>query len=425
MPSFLMYLLDKIAGLLVNLGIYNSKRVFIFTFNSRNYGTTLQNYALSEKLMELGYDPKTIRWGRHYYRTLGGRPDNLKPFWFEHVPRTKACYTQAELNGIMSHGNKIVFGGDAIFRSKFYKLRDPGNSPMHILRYYGDFVSGRKTMIAYAPSFGVDRFDGPEFVADECNKLIKRFDSISVREASGIEILKNKFGVDSVEAVDPVLLYKADKYEKLIENYKGIKTHDKEYIGYMVFVDNTLNKIRKNNALSHETMLNIRFIRSDQVNTVEQRLHNLNTVEQWLYNVRQAKCIITDSYHCLLFAIIFHRPFIAVLPEKSDSRIPSLLNYLGLSGQIKTLMEIKPEDFNTSTDWNRIDELVNKKALDSVNYLKEALAIKPSYKAPYVNEKVTEVRKRYDKAYKYRLKERKYYKLAKSIREEYNLEGNE
>lgn len=392
------FILSKIILLLVNLGLYNTKRVFICSYVSKNYGTTLLNYALSEKLKELGYDPLTIRWGASFHRTLGGRNDRLLDFWASHVNKTKIVYTQKQLEEIMCRGNKIVFGGDTIFRTWFIKHE---NNPLQILRYYGDFVSGRKTMVSYAPSFCTRSWDGDEYTANECRKLLKRFDRISIREKSGAELLKKKFDVESTQVVDPVLFYGASFYERLIDKAVDIEEHNNEYIAYMVLGEKDVSHIKEVSVPEGTEILDIRY----------DRVHEFNSVEQWLYNIKSAKLCITNSYHMLLFSIIFHKPFIYIPWHLSpdDARADDMLAITGLARQKrKTFKDIKKEDFNTSIDWGSVDQKIKERVSASEQFLKESLMIKPSYKVPYVNEVTNKIRKRYEKAYAYRLKEREY-----------------
>ena len=402
------FILSKIILLLVNLGLFNTKRVFICSYVSKNYGTTLLNYALSEKLKELGYDPLTIRWGASFYRTLGGRNDKLLDFWSGHVSKTKIVYTQRQLEEIMCRGNKIVFGGDTIFRAWYVKHE---NNPLQILRYYGDFVSGRKTMVSYAPSFCTRSWDGDEYTASECSKLLKRFDRISIREKSGVELLKKKFNVESTQVVDPVLLYGASFYDRLIDKAADIEDHSNGYIAYMALGEKDVSHIKEVSVPEGTEILDIRYDKG----------HEFNSVEQWLYNIKNAKMCITNSYHMMLFSIIFHRPFIYVHWHLSpdDARADDMLAITGLAKlKRRSFKDIRKEDFNISIDWNEIDRKIRERVSASEQFLRDALNIKPTYKAPYINEVTNKIRKKYEKAYTYRTMARKYRILAEEALEE-------
>jgi len=188
-------------------------KVGILTYDySDNYGACLQAYALSEKIKELGFCPKIIRWSEHYKDTYGLESNNFKYFRQNYLNRSDLCYTEEELKGEISDCNKILIGGDQVFRN--WRT----NNELSILRYFGDFVEGKKTLASYAASFGIDFFNGDSILKSKINKLLRRFDKISVRESSGVNILKDTFNIASIEVLDPVFLLRKEDYEKLIKN---------------------------------------------------------------------------------------------------------------------------------------------------------------------------------------------------------------
>lgn len=379
--------------LLVFLGIAGRKRVYIMTYQwADNFGAQMQNYALAEKIKELGYYPRTIKWGYNYYNSLGVRRDTLRFFSDGKIFKTKLCYTEKELKKAIYEGSRFIFGGDQIFRC--WKGQVAGIE-MPILRYYGDFVSGKKVIASYAASFGIDRFEGDKYLTEECRKLLKRFDRLSVREQSGVDILKHTFGVNGIEVLDPVFLFSEQKYEELILSANNLVEHEPGYIGYMRLGDKSTLYPRTNKILEN------RYI----INTMYDEHGAYNTVEQWLYNFKNALFVITTSFHGTAFAIIFHKPFIAIHPHGHDKRISNLLENLELQNcQRKTIDDISADDLSIFIDWHKTDRIIQSRQVESLNYLNEILNLKPTYKVPYHNRMLRNIRTRYERAYYYRKK---------------------
>lgn len=404
----LEFIYGKIISLLVYTGLYNRKKVFIMTFCAfPNYGTTLLNYALSEKIKQLGYSPQTIRWDPLFSRTIGLRNDTLRFFWFDHVNRTKICYTEKELRNVTASGNRIIFGGDTIFRA--WGARH-GQHPLWVLRCFGDFVSGKKAIASYAPSFALDFFDGDKTVVGYCKTLIRRFDKVSVREKNGVEMLRNLFGADSTEVLDPVFFLSSSQYGDLIKSAKNIKTRDGSYIAYMHFGDKQCKELKNNTLFNNKNILNICVDRDEK----------FVTVEQWLSYIKNADFIITNTYHHVAFAIIFHKPFLSIVSNGHDIRAKSLLENVGLLHlQKKSLQDITEKDLSPSIDWDDVDRKINERLAISEKFLKEALLVKPSYKAPFkVDKETLKIREKYEKLYTYRTMARKYRILAEEALEE-------
>ena len=139
------------------------KRILITTYEcGLNYGQHLQNYALSEKLKELGFIPCTLKWWHAYYRSLGPRLDNLRFFREKYIKSTKMCVTQKELKKAMRAADIIIVGGDQVFRVIEVKRDD-----LPDFRFFADFVYGRKVIASYAASFGTDSPDFDTYTINE------------------------------------------------------------------------------------------------------------------------------------------------------------------------------------------------------------------------------------------------------------------
>lgn len=364
-----------------------------------NFGAQLQNYALSEKIKEMGYFPRTIKWGYDYYNTLGNRNDNLRFFSERKIFKTRTCYTSKDLKNVLKEGHIVIFGGDQIFRNwEGSGSRQLQGEELPLLRYYGDFVTGKKVMVSYAASFGIDRFVGDKYLKQECKKLLNRFDKLSVRERAGVNIINQVFDMEAIEVLDPVFLIPDKVYESLISQASAFKNHEPGYIAYMAY-----GALGNLGALSEELdeILKKRAI----IDIMRDENGRLNTVEQWLYNIKNASYVITNSFHCMAFAIIFHKPFIVLATNPNDTRITNLLENLKLQKcKRDTLEDITTNDLGENIDWERVDNILIRLRADSEKYLSDVLNLKAEYKKPYINMPLRGIRKRYEMAYCYRKK---------------------
>lgn len=375
-----------------------SKTVFILTpWHGTNFGTVLQNYALSETIKSLGFYPTTILWEFAVFNSLGIKDDRIWAFRKKNISCTEPCFTQKELKRIISGGDRIIIGGDQVF----YGLRCKKDEYRWGFRYGADFVSGYKVIASYAASVGRKKFPADKYTVDECKRLLHRFDRLAVREKSAIDILQNTFGVNGIEVLDPVFLLSPDRYQQIIDNTQNLITHDGGYIAFVMLKPGGQSVFEVDEDLKERLGGNERFL---NINVDEKGQYN--TVGQWLYNVKNAKLVITNSFHCTALAIIFRRPFISI--EQGSMGVERLINIIenfNLHQCIKKqLNDITLDDINIKIDWDEVDRITKERLSTSLNYLKEVLSLTPTYKKPYINWWQSGLRAKYDKAYRYRKK---------------------
>ena len=217
----------------------------------------------------------------------------------------------------------VIVGSDQVWRKQYI-------NDQYYTSYFLDFVDSKKTKkIAYAASFGKDAWEGDDDI-HVISQLLKDFTAISVREKSGISICKNRFNIENIEHVlDPTLLFNKDFYLSQI-----ISKYDTSSIKSGGFVTYVLDEEEKKKNI-------IEFVKEK---TNLQNIHNLKgfktsnkiySVPEWLFSFASADFIVTDSFHGMIFSIIFEKEFI-VIGNKSRGleRFYSLLNLLGLKERL-------------------------------------------------------------------------------------------
>ena len=100
------------------------------------------------------------------------------------------------------------------------------------------------------------------------------------------------------------------------------------------------------------------------------------TTEEWLAYIRNAKLLITNSFHGVCFSIIFNNDFICVADKnKAYSRFTTVLKKLNLLFRARTAEEIVSSgkyDFD-KIDYNLVNPIIEKEKNYALQWLKNAM----------------------------------------------------
>lgn len=299
-----------------------------------NYGGILQAWALQTVIERMGHESS------HVFRHLLGPFVLYQGLSDEDVGRIQQ-YTDRFVNRYIRCDEKpvaeiapdrydaFVVGSDQIWRH-FYTTALCGNWKVAFLDFARDWNVRR---IAYAPSFGLDRWEAPESDIPVCSELLKKFDAVSCRETAGAELCRQVLGVESEVVIDPTMLLDREDYSALIDAERTEPLAG-ELMSYVL--DRNPEKQQLIDAIAAAHGLGPYYANArpeDMSAPVEARIQP--PLEQWLKGFREAKFVITDSFHATVFSILFHRPFIVTgNPDRGLSRLESLLGLLGLEDHL-------------------------------------------------------------------------------------------
>lgn len=373
-------------------------RIGIYTQPLRyNYGGLLQAWALQTLLRRLGHDVVTfnpnqykhIVWTRKplvyakriALRLLGNpieirkevrenrehdlKMQYLKPFIDSNI-KTKTFRNTKELSP--NDYDTLIVGSDQVWRPIYN--RSFGTS---IGNAFLDFATEWKVRrIAYAASFGTDEWEFTEKQTQLCKQLAQKFDAISVREESAIDLCREHFGVQAVHVLDPTLLLIRDEYEKLIDNGQTTQSLEGNMLCYILDEtdekDLLIKQIAEDKGLvpfrAHSRVFSNHAILEEMIQP---------PVEQWLRNFKESKFVVTDSYHACLFSLIFRKPFLVIgNKERGLARYKSLFKMLSLENHL--LCSIK--DYSNAITYEITEETLDRLNLlrnSSFKFLTEAL----------------------------------------------------
>ncbi|MCJ8349713.1 polysaccharide pyruvyl transferase family protein [Moritella sp.] len=265
-------------------------------------------------LMDLGLKEQKIT------HDLFVNPEIFQEFRDKWLPTSaKTFHTFDELSQAdLSYSHAIV-GSDQVWRPSY-----TGNSS---LVYFLAFLDAGVKKISYAASFGNDFWELNKEDTAKIATEIQSFDAISVREKSGVDICKNTFMVNAEHVLDPTLLVGRAFFDDIIGDKSEDYTADLVY--YKLDVDSDFEAFINNAA----AILN--FTEKNIYYSSKGRSHYYRPVDSWLRNIKESKLVITDSFHCVCFAILFEVPFIYYPNDNRGlTRLESLLSLLELTHHI-------------------------------------------------------------------------------------------
>lgn len=254
-------------------------------------------------------------------------PKRVNSFKKQYIRLSKGLWTSKDLGNYCKQNrfDVIIVGSDQVWRESY--------SPC-ITDYFLGFLSNKdKTKkIAYAASFGTSEnpisYEGIKL----CKKHINKFDAISTREISGIKLVKELFNKDSSLVLDPTLLLSAEDYIQLIKEDDSVSEMPHDTLTTYILDWSHKKKKCIDGIAAELKLLNRNDIYPDDSSSYSFRM---KSIPQWLASFRNARYVITDSFHGCVFSIIFRKDFAVIINnERGSDRFTSLLRILELEDRI-------------------------------------------------------------------------------------------
>lgn len=339
--------------------------VLTFHYSCSNYGAVLQPYALTTVLKHLKIKADLINFVLP--SSFSGRVSDLvfglefKRFRNQFLQnRTRRVCSEKDFSLLNSQYDYFIVGSDQVWRYKYIQK--------NYARYFFDFVEDDKKKLSYAASFGIDNWDEADLnVTSHIKTLLSKFEKISVREDSGVNICKNTFGLDSECVLDPTLLCDRNVYDSIINS---MSKSNKVVATYILDKGDFSDLIVK--KISDELKLPIVNMLGFQSTILGKSIILYNSVSKWLSLLRDSDFIITDSFHCVALSIVYKKNFCCILNEsRGKSRIYSLLKMLDLDSRI-IINEYSNVNYN-SINYSIVFEKLDYYRAKSMDYLTKML----------------------------------------------------
>ncbi len=353
-----------------------------------NYGSLLQAFATQQVIENLGHECEIINYIRddesyaqHEKTLLANKPEwNRNPFKrivylalrqpesiasgkrFEteqsrYLHLTKKYTTSEMLLQDKPIADVYMTGSDQVWGPIENKTYDSS--------YCLSFTDDSDKRIAYAASFG--RTEMTDKTETFFKKWLGRYRHIAVREDSAVNILKN-MEIDSNQVLDPTLLLDSDFWLKIAKPIK-----EKKYVlVYQLHNDKRVGAYAEKVAKSLGLPL-IRVSTSFHQISRQGKFVWCPDIGEFLSYIKNAECMITDSFHGTAFAINFNTPFVEVLPNnKTGTRNMSILKLTGLSDRIltdNTDVELAKKKIN----YSKVNQIMEEKRKQSLKILKNMI----------------------------------------------------
>ena len=332
-------------------------KIGILTFHAQlNYGGVLQAYALQQVLQRMGHDAVLVdRWlTPEHTEVLGPYKLYGLPNWVNYVMRgllgcgqfarrrryRKTCrllntymrvtpyhfYEWSEMVGRPLGLDVLVVGSDQVWH-----VGDWGNPRPYLLEGCDEPVAA----IAYAASFGMKKI--PNAFYDLYKTGLARFRAIGVREQSGVEVVRT-VGESAVQVLDPTQLLSASVWRTAFSVTAGASSRglvcyvmgespealfpkllafaETENLPVTVFFDKGFLSIPT--AIWWGVKRGLRAMRccGPQVT-----LRFDAAPDDFLNALVNADCILSDSFHAVMFASVFHKNIRVLMPKNEVRRM--------------------------------------------------------------------------------------------------------
>ncbi|KAA3146029.1 polysaccharide pyruvyl transferase family protein [Akkermansia sp. BIOML-A67] len=360
----------------------------ILTFlGASNCGAVLQAYALQQVLRSLGHSSEIIQYRKqfpfHLRNYLRKSPAATLSLWKSHVLKrlyqqknirclTLSCrkyHSLSELENGKLRYDLYITGSDQIWNSGI--TADGELDPV----YFGTFAPSSSRLVSYAASMGqgIDLARHP----DQLRQYLARYDAISIREVNIAEKLEEVIGRKVSVCMDPTLLLFAHDYSDLVQRETDKDTCPSPYLAsYVLYPIGDSEGYMKKYAREHHLRW-VNLVNSASGEHFKKALNTRVTPEKWLCYIKNSQCIICSSFHAVVFALIFHKPFVYICPENQktgNARLLSLLGMLGLQDRyLSKLNEQALSLLSEEIDWKKVDRVIEQQRADSLAFLKNAV----------------------------------------------------
>lgn len=366
-------------------------KIGILTFHfGINFGGVLQCYALQMFLEKHGHIVEIINFippgfsysawwkGNGYsnafatgikkaavrFRYAKRQRNKFECFRKNYLNLSKA-YSLESLSSISDEYEALIVGSDQVWNP---------SQRSHAAYFLNPFINFQGKRISYAPCCAMKSVDSKDFLTLK-NSLL-RFNAISARNIETQDFVWSLIGRKPEIVVDPTLLIdfdfdlgvNADFFSGFILTYILGNEIDGGHPAVISRIKNKCGNLPVYAIILSENKPQI-------FSWANKTYWDIGPAE-WLMLMKNAKYIYTDSFHGVLFAIKYKKPFLAYYSEKARaSRFIDLSTRYNLKTFIvKSIKDaIEKESFSKSPNYTEIDSMLCMEVQKSHSFLDNAL----------------------------------------------------
>lgn len=367
-------------------------------YDSYNYGTCLQCYALGKYLENKGYDIYVIENAKYYYG-IKHPIDTLKKIINKTNKSLKKTNKQVEISSELKRQFKVR-------RDKNHRFAYEENNIFYInskkdynkmLRLFDVFITGsdqiwnpyfvsptmllaftkrKHKKVAYASSIGVSEI--PSNLIKTYKKYLSRFNYIGVREKTAKELIKSLINKDVETVVDPTFLLDGNYWNNFAKMHNEMIPHDKYIFCYFIgsstmWYDDIKKFVNINNM-----KIIIALSESNIIPDFGEIVPNAG-VADFISFISNAAYVVTDSFHACALSINMNKEFVVYKRFADDSsssqnsRIYDLLESCKLTNRIIDKNNNFENIIKEKIPYHIINDIVAINREQSEQYLSEAI----------------------------------------------------
>lgn len=360
------------------------KVLIVTLYGEFNFGNRLQNYALNKVIQEMGFNTdnlvvngitqktckRTVKILIEQLFVIAGikkyrgrlaqdrRIVKFQEFREKYSGNILYCPIAELKKNNWSDYDAVVSGSDQVWHNwKSFENE--------LSYYYLSFVESNKR-VSYAPSFGFSRF--PENDIEQHRKGIKGIRALSCREQEGVRLIRDLTGCEATKVLDPTLLLTKEQWCEIEKKPDFVIQGD--YI-FTFFIGKITDSCRD----EINRIKNKRQLVEININNPDDYRHYAVSPNEFVWLIHHAEIVFTDSFHCTVFSIIFHRDLcVFKRAGKHTDMFGRLQGLLEMFGLMNLICEQKSDLTEFSTDIKpESKERFETEKETSLRYLEKAL----------------------------------------------------
>ncbi len=319
----------------------------ITMFRVFNYGSALQTYALSRTVESLGHRCLTIdyvgqagpRQGLPWRnppalarallsRLVYLRRDRAYDAFLRTETRLTRPYASfAEMAADPPEADVYMTGSDQTFNPQW-----SGGDPAYFLGFVPADRRAAVRKISYASSFAVSAL--PPEMRERYRAALSDYDALSVREESGVALIRDLTGQAATWCCDPTLLLDRAQWAELAAKAKRRPKRPYLLVYIMAYMVNPYPQAdRVIDELAHALGLDVVYLngRRQDLGKPRSTVNKSASPYEFVDLFLNASFIVTSSFHGAVFSLHSGKPFIALTEAdpRKDSRLRALLRRVG------------------------------------------------------------------------------------------------
>lgn len=338
-----------------------------------NYGSIATYYVLNRIIQDMGKSVLMVHrpWINPFDTEEMESRHSMK-FARAHYDISES-YNVEDMYKLNDLCDTFVLGSDQLWKYGVTKIF--GHS------YFLDFADKDKKKIAYATSFGSNRFIAPSEYMWKAVKCFRRMNYVSVREEVNVNMCRKLFGIRVQHVLDPVLLGSSSYLGSIAEESE--RTKQENYIVAYI-LDPTPEKKEALLYMAQKENKDLVVMLDGWPYLFKRNANNMGlkeftaenvTVTDWLFYIKHSDLVLTDSFHGTCMAILFEKPFFSFSnPGRGAERFVSLLSEFGLMDRyLENPLSIKEKQDIPDIDYEAVALVLSQKRKDSMAWLEHAL----------------------------------------------------